>query len=160
LETIVILLVAGLMIAGVAGTVLPFVPGTPLVFAGALLFAWHTDFTRIGWPTLVVLLALTIFSYVVEFLASIVGARKYGGRSSGMWGAFLGGVIGLMVGGIFGLIIGPLVGAFAFEMIRGRSAREAFQVAYGTLIGFLGGILGKVVISIAMIAVFLIALIR
>ncbi len=160
MDIFMILLTAGLMLVGLAGTILPFVPGTPLIFAGALLYAWHTDFIRIGWLTLVALLVLTVLSYVVDFLASLIGAKRYGARSAGIWGAFLGGILGLLAGGIFGLIIGPFLGAFVFEMIRGRTAREAFDAGFGTLIGFLGGIVGKVVIGLLMIGVFLISLIR
>jgi uncharacterized protein YqgC (DUF456 family) len=160
MDILVILLTAGLFIAGVAGTALPLVPGTPLIFAGALLYAWHSNFARVGWPTLLFLLILTGLSQVMEPLASLIGAKKYGAKSSGLWGAFLGGILGLLVGGIFGLIIGPFVGAFVLEMIRGRNAREAFDVGFGTLIGFLGGMVGKILIALLMIAVFLIGLIH
>jgi len=160
MDILVILLTAGLFIAGVAGTVLPLVPGAPLIFAGALLYAWHSNFARVGWPTLLFLLILTGLSQVLEPLASLIGAKKYGAKSSGLWGAFLGGILGLLVGGIFGLIIGPFVGAFALEMIRGRNVREAFDVGFGTLIGFLGGMVGKILIALLMIAVFLISLIH
>jgi len=160
MDILVILLTAGLFIAGAAGTVLPLVPGTPLIFAGALLYAWHSNFARVGWPTLLFLLILTGLSQVLEPLASLIGAKKYGAKSSGLWGAFLGGILGFLVGGIFGLIIGPFVGAFVLEMIRGRNVREAFDVGFGTLIGFLGGMVGKLLIALLMIAVFLISLIH
>ena len=158
MDILIILLTAGLFVAGLAGTVLPFVPGTPLIFAGALLYSWHTGFARVGWPTLLFLLILTGVSQFLEPLASLIGAKKYGASSSGLWGAFLGGFIGFLVGGIVGLIIGPFVGAFVLEMIRGRNAREAFNVGFGTLIGFLAGVLGKLLIGLLMIGVFLVSL--
>ncbi len=160
MDILIILLTAGLFIAGLAGTVLPFVPGTPLIFAGALLYSWHTDFVRVGGPILLVLLILTVASHLLEPLASLIGAKKYGASGSGLWGAFLGGIIGFLVGGIIGLIIGPFVGAFVLEMIRGRNAREAFNVGFGTLIGFLAGILGKLLIGLLMIGIFLVSLLR
>jgi uncharacterized protein YqgC (DUF456 family) len=160
MDILIILLTAGLFIAGIAGTILPFFPGTPLIFAGALLYSWQTDFARVRWPTLLFLLALTAVSQIVEPLASLIGAKRYGAQSSGLWGAFLGGLIGLFVGGIVGLIIGPFLGAFALEMIRGRNAGDALKVGFGTFIGILAGMLGKLLIGILMVGVFLLSLFR
>jgi len=156
LQVLVVILTAILMLTGLLGSVLPILPGAPLILLGAFIYAWHTDFVVITLGTLIVLLILTLFSQALDYVASVIGAKKFGGSRWGMGGAFLGGIIGLFLGGILGIIIGPFLGALIFELIHGRGMTASFKIGLGTLVGFLGGALGKVVIAMIMIGIFLI----
>ncbi len=154
LHVLVISLTAFFFLVGVIGSVVPLLPGAPLILVGAFLYAWYTDFISITWTTLIWLVVLTILSYSLEFLASVLGVKKYGGTSWGMAGAFLGAILGIFFG-IPGLILGPFLGALFLEMIRTGDLKQSLQSGWGTFIGFLLGTLGKLVIALIMIGVFL-----
>jgi len=155
LHVIIIILTASLMLIGLAGSILPFLPGSPLILLGAFIYAWHTDFMVITWGTLTVLLVLVILSQVLDYLASILGAKKFGASRWGMAGAFIGGIIGLFFGGILGILIGPFVGKLLLELFRGREMNASLKIGLGTLIGFLGGVVGKFIIALTMVGIFL-----
>ncbi|MEI6207409.1 MAG: DUF456 family protein [Desulfuromonadales bacterium] len=143
-----------LTITGLAGLLLPLVPGAPLLFLGLLLGAWAEDFHYIGVWTLLLLAGMAGLTYVVEFAASILGVKKYGGSHRAMIGAALGGIVGMFLG-IPGILIGPFVGAVIGELSLQRTLDEASQAGFGTVVGLAIGVAGKLAVGIAMIGVFL-----
>ena len=112
-------LAALLVVVGLAGVVLPALPGLPLVFVGMLIAAWAGDFVHVGVPTLVVLGLLTLLSFVVDFWATAHGAKRVGAGKAAMFGAALGTLVGAFFA-IPGLILGPFLGAMIAELLRGR----------------------------------------
>ncbi|HEX5757205.1 MAG TPA: DUF456 domain-containing protein [Arenimonas sp.] len=155
---IILYIVAGLMILiGLLGTFLPVLPGIPLMFFGMLLAAWTGDFALIGTGTLVALGVLTAIAIGIDLLATILGARKFGATRTAMFGAGVGGLIGLFFG-LPGLIAGPYLGAMSGEMARGRDFRQAAKVGAGTWIGIVVGAVFKIMLALAMLAVFALAL--
>ncbi len=153
MQTLISVVSIILILAGLAGSLLPFLPGAPLILAGAFLYAWYTSFQVIGWGTLMALLFLTVLSEVLDRFSSLIGAKRYGARRWGLAGAFLNGVVGLIFGGIGGLVIGPFLGAIFLEMIHGRGLRMALQAGWGAFLGILGGVLGKFLIALIMIGI-------
>ena len=151
-----IILTAILMTVGLAGSVIPGLPGSPLILLGAFLYAWHTGFEVVTWTTLFWLLILTLLSQALDFLASALGVKKFGGSRWGMVGAILGAIFGLFAGGIFGLLLGPFLGALILEMIHSRNMESALKSGLGTIIGFLMGTIGKLAIAMIMIGIFLV----
>ena len=129
---------AALVVTGLAGLVLPALPGAPLMFAGIFAVAWADDFTRIGWRGLVVMGLLAIVISVIDYAAEFVGARKFGASWWGLAGALLGFFVGLAFLP-FGIIIGPVVGAMLLEYIQEPDLKRAGRVGLGTLIGFVVG---------------------
>ena len=105
-----------LIVIGMFGTVLPGLPGTPLVFGGLLLAAWIDDFARVGPITLTVLGVLTFFSLIIDILGAMLGAKRVGASKQAIIGAALGTLFGLFAG-IIGLVVGPLIGAVAGELM-------------------------------------------
>jgi uncharacterized protein YqgC (DUF456 family) len=155
-EQILILVVTFiLMFIGLLGSVLPVVPGAPLILAGALIYGWYTGFATVTWGVLLALLVLTLLSYFLEFFASVLGVKKMGGSGWGMAGALLGMIVGTVMGGLFGLLIGPFVGAFLFELAKQRDPQASLKSGVGTLVGFLAGTIGKLIIAVIMITIFL-----
>ncbi len=148
-----------LMLIGLIGSALPFVPGSPLILLGAFIYAWYTDFLVVTWGTLVILLLLTVLSQILDYLASILGAKKFGASRWGMSGAFLGGIIGLFSGGILGILIGPFIGALLLEFLHGQDLPASLKIGLGTLVGFLGGAIGKIIIALTMVGIFLVKII-
>ena len=127
-----------LILVGLAGLVLPALPGAPLMFAGIFSIAWADGFVRIGLRGLLVLGLLAVLISVIDFAAEIVGARKFGASYWGILGAFLGFLAGLAFLP-FGIIIGPVVGAVLFEYLKEPDLKRAGKVGIGTLIGFVAG---------------------
>ena len=148
---------AALVLVGVAGTILPALPGPILVFAGLCLGAWIDGFTRIGWPTLVILGILTAAAYLVDLAAAAVGVRRFGASKRAAVGAALGTLLGLFFG-IPGLILGPFVGAVAGEMWARRGLQGAGTAGAAAWLGFLVGSLVKLALVFAMVGIFLAAL--
>jgi uncharacterized protein YqgC (DUF456 family) len=159
MSVIIIILTAVLMIAGLLGSVLPIIPGSPLILLGAFIYAWHTSFMVVTGSNLIVLLILVIFSQALDYFATLLGAKKFGASRWGMTGAFLGGVIGLFSGGFLGIVIGPFIGALLMEFIHGQDLKASLRIGLGTFIGFLGGTLGKIIIAVIMIGFFLVKII-
>jgi uncharacterized protein YqgC (DUF456 family) len=150
--------IAGLLIlAGIAGTILPALPGVPLVFAGMLLAAWANDFQEVPVWVIVLLGAMTLVSLAVDFFASLLGAKRAGASKKALWGAALGTVVGMFLG-IPGLLLGPFVGAVAGEMIGGREWREASKIGFGTWLGIAVGTALKLALAFGMLGIFVLAL--
>ncbi|WP_174875482.1 DUF456 domain-containing protein [Vogesella oryzae] len=142
-----------LMLAGLAGTLYPALPGLLLLGGGMLLAAWLGDFSHVGmWP-LIVIGMLVVLGMVVENLAGLLGARKSGASRQALIGAFIGGVVGMFLG-LFGAIIGPIVGAVIGELQARRSLPQAGKVGLATLAGFIAGTAVKIACAFAMLAVF------
>jgi uncharacterized protein YqgC (DUF456 family) len=156
-QTLYYVLAAVLIVVGLLGTMLPVLPGLPLMFAGMLLAAWTGDFERIGNGTLVVLGFLVLVSIVVDLAASIIGARRVGASGKGLWGAGIGGLVGIFFG-IPGLLAGPFLGAAVGEMAEGREWRQASKIGLGTWVGLAIGAALKILLAFAMLAVFAFAL--
>ena len=150
------LIAAAMVLAGLAGVVLPALPGLPLVFAGMLVAAWAGDFERIGPVPLVALGLLTVLSVAADLLATAAGAKRVGAGPMAVWGAALGTFAGLFFG-LPGLLLGPFVGALAGELWHTRALRRATHVGLATWMGLLLGAVLKVALAFAMLGVFVLA---
>jgi uncharacterized protein YqgC (DUF456 family) len=145
------LLAALLVVAGLAGTLLPVLPGAPLVFVGLLVAAWADGFTH-------VLAMLTLLSLIVDFWATAHGAKRVGASKLAMLGATLGTVVGLFFA-LPGLILGPFIGAVAGELLHQRSLHpnslgHASKVGAGTWLGILLGAALKLALAFTMLGTF------
>ena len=147
------ILSAILTATGLAGLLLPVLPGAPLLFLGLLFGAWAEGFTYIGIWTLLALAVMAALTYVVEFAASILGVKKFGGSRRAMVGAALGGIAGLFLG-LPGILLGPFIGAIIGELSLQRSLDQASRAGFGTVVGLALGVAGKLAIGIAMIGLF------
>jgi len=155
--TIVLWIVAVvLVVAGLAGTILPVLPGAPLVLAGLVAAAWAENFVYVGVPTLVLLAVLTALTYVIDLVTSALGAKRVGASKYAIWGAVLGGLVGAFFG-IVGILLGPFVGAVAGELGAGRSVKQAGRAGVASWIGFVAGTLGKLALLFTMIGIFVLA---
>lgn len=148
---------AALIIIGLAGTIIPALPGIPMIFAGAWVAAWIGHFEHIGWVTLTLLAILTVLGLVVDWVAQTMGAKKAGASKYGLAGTVVGTVIGMFMG-IVGIFLMPLVGAFVGEIIARRDVRVATNVGWATWIGMLAGTVLKLALSFTMIGIVLFAL--
>jgi uncharacterized protein YqgC (DUF456 family) len=154
LEQIIGLVLALLvMLVGLAGTMIPGMPGVPLVLlAGGAHRLWFGD-ASVSNAVLITLTLLTLISLGIDYVASVIGARKLGATWRGVLGAALGAMVGIFFS-IPGVIIGPFVGAVAFEMLGGREWKEAARAGVGALIGVFVGAVGKAACCAVMIGLF------
>jgi uncharacterized protein len=157
-DTLLWVLSAALIVAGLAGTVLPALPGTLFVLAGIVLGAWIDDFTRVGWGVLTVVIVLAVLAWVLDYVAGLLGARKAGASRQALIGAVLGTVAGLFMG-LVGVLFMPLVGAAIGEYLAQRDHCRALKVGVATWLGIMAGMVSKVVIAFMMIGLFVAALI-
>jgi uncharacterized protein YqgC (DUF456 family) len=147
-------LAALLVIVGLAGLVLPVLPGIVLVFAGLFLAAWAEGFARVGAFGLTIIGVLAALAFVADLVGSLMGAKRVGASPRALLFATLGGVIGIFFG-IPGLILGPFVGAFVGELWARRDLLQAGKVGIGTWLGLVFAAIAKVAIAFLMIATFL-----
>lgn len=152
------LLSAALILAGLAGTVLPALPGTALVLAGIVLGAWIDGFTRVGSVTLGVVAVLAALAWVLEYVAGLLGARKAGASREALIGAAAGTVAGLFMG-LVGVLFMPLVGAAIGEFMARRDHGQALRVGTATWLGLMVGMVAKVVLAFMMVGIFIVALV-
>jgi len=141
---------------GIAGSVLPALPGVPLVFAGLLLAAWAGGFEEVGAFPLAVLGVLTLLSFVIDLAATAMGAKRVGATKLAVVGAALGTFAGIFLG-LPGLILGPFVGAVAGELMSHGQVQQATRAGIATWIGLLFGTLAKLALVFTMLGLFALA---
>ena len=147
-----------LVVIGIAGTILPMLPGVHLVFCGLLLAAWHGGFQQVSILTMVIIGIIAAMAWAVDFFASIVTAKKVGASKYALWGAGIGAIVGI-AGGIVGLIIGPAIGAIIGELITHKNTSKqattkATTVGIAAGLGFVLGLAIKLVLALSMLAIF------
>jgi uncharacterized protein len=146
-----------LVVAGLAGIVLPALPGTLLVFGGLVLGAWIDDFSRVGWFALGAIAVLAVLAWLMDYVAAMLGAKRAGASRQAIIGAAIGTVAGIFLG-IVGVLFMPLVGAAAGEFMARRNHQQAVRVGIATWLGLLAGMLAKFVLAFMMIGIFVVAL--
>lgn len=158
LTTLWYVLAALLVLVGIAGTLLPALPGIPLVFAGLLLAAWAGDFQQVGWVVLLVLGLLTAASFAIDVLSTAMGAKRVGASRLALLGAVIGTFAGLALG-LVGVFVGPFVGALLGELAHRRALGRAdmghaTRVGMGTWVGIIVGTVLKLGLAFAMLGLF------
>lgn len=146
-----------LIVVGLAGTVLPALPGTLFVLGGIVLGAWIDDFVHVGATALTIVTVLAVLAWVLDYVAGLLGARKAGASRQAIIGAALGTVAGLFMG-LVGVFFMPLVGAAIGEWLARRDHGRALHVGVATWLGIMAGMVSKVVIAFMMVGVFIVAL--
>ncbi len=168
------------MLGGLAGSVLPGLPGVTLIFLSALIYAFVTGFEVVGVPVLLLLFLFAAVAFVADFVATSYGARRFGASNWGTVGGALGGLVGTLlglllagVGSIFGLIVGTIGGVFLGEYLRrrrqgqggqGSSAaaggdwRRTSRAAGGVFVGFVASAVAQGVLGLLSVVVFVLAL--
>nr|WP_315490993.1 DUF456 family protein [uncultured Rhodoferax sp.] len=155
--TLLWVLCVALIALGLAGTVLPVLPGTVLVWAGIFLGAWVDNFTRVSVTTVVVISVLGVLAWGLDYVAGLLGAQKAGASKQALLGAAVGTVLGLFMG-LVGVLFMPLVGAAVGEYVARKDQTRAVKVGLATWFGIMLGLIAKVVLAFIMVGVFVAAL--
>lgn len=147
------MLSALLVALGLAGLLLPALPGAPLLFAGLVVAAWAEDFAYVGWGWLALLFVLAALTYAVDFAATALGAKKFGASPRAVIGAALGGLAGMFFGPL-GIILGPFLGAVLAELSLRRDWASAQRAGFGATLGLALGAVAKLALAGAMLGIF------
>ncbi len=157
---ILIIITFILIIAGLLGLVIPFIPDLPLIWLGIAVYAVFTKFLIVSWQWLLVAFLVAGAVYALDIWLGALGAKAAGASRYGLLGAMAGMLLGIFAGGPVGLLFGAFVGAFLGEfLLAGRNYEKAMKAGAGTVIGFLAGRLLKIVTAVVMVGMFLVKII-
>lgn len=157
-EIAIVILSATLLLVGLVGVFVPLLPGAPLAWLGIFLYAYFTNFQELTLFTLLIFLALTALTFLIDIAAPALGAQKYKASKYGILGALLGVGAGIVMMGPIGIIIGPFLGSFIGELLAGKKYESAFRSSLGALVGFIASAFLKGVLVLTMLGFFLVAL--
>ena len=149
-------LILVIMLLGLAGTIIPLLPDTPLIVVGAIVHHYVFAPKGASWTTILVLTGFMLVSLVLEFVSGSMGAKYFGATRWGAIGGILGAVVGIFYGPV-GLLLGPVAGVLLGELLGGKGVLPAGRSAWGTVLGTVAGMAGKFAIGVVMIGWFLVA---
>ncbi|MEW6446715.1 MAG: DUF456 domain-containing protein [Bacillota bacterium] len=150
MATVGLVLAVIFFLAGLAGTILPVLPGSPLILIGMVVYGLFTGFQNLSIYFFLGQAAAVCLTFIVDYLANAWGVARYGGSKTAIWGGALGLLVGAFLGPV-GIILGPFLGAFLGELLASGRSAHSVRVGIGSLLGFLGGTLIKIGIETAMI---------
>jgi len=153
MDILLIVVAIIIMLISLAGCVLPVIPGPPLTYIGLLLLHF-TDSHQFSTNFLIIWAVIAVGVTIIDNVFAVYGAKKYGGSKKAIWGSSIGLILGMFIFPPYGIIIGPFAGAFIGELFDGKETKEALKVGFGTFVGFIGGIILKLIASGMMIYYF------
>ena len=146
MEVIVFIIAFFLLVLGVLGSMIPGLPGPPISFIGILLIHFFTG-TQFSTSFLLTWAFIVILVFLLDYFMQVWGVKKFGGGRKAILGTFLGLFMGLLLPPL-GLLIGPFIGAFIGALLEVQDDNTwALKVAIGSFIGFVTGIILKLVVS-------------
>ncbi|MFJ5715383.1 DUF456 domain-containing protein [Neobacillus sp. NPDC093127] len=152
------LIIGVLFVVAFIGLVYPIIPSVLFLLAGFLLYGVFFSFESFHWLFWVIEGMFIVLLFVADYIANMIGIKKYGGSKAGVWGSTIGILLGPFVIPVLGILIGPFIGAIAAELIfNKRNFSDSLKIGFGSVIGFISSILTKAIIQIIMIACFFIA---
>jgi len=144
-----------LFVVAFVGLVYPIIPSVLLILAGFFAYGFLFTFERFGWLFWLIQGLFVVLIFGADYIANMVGIKKYGGSNAGIWGSTIGLLVGPFVIPVFGILIGPFLGAILAEMIINKKRiKEAITIGFGSVIGFVSSVITKGVVQVMMIIYF------
>jgi uncharacterized protein len=154
-------LIAILFIVAFVGLVYPIIPSVIFLIAGFLLYGVFFSFEPFHWLFWVIQGLFVILLFVADYIANMIGIKKYGGSKAGIWGSTIGLIFGPFIIPVLGILIGPFIGAIAAELIfNKRNFTDSIKIGFGSVIGFISSVVTKTIIQAIMIGYFLVAVLN
>ncbi|AGL01540.1 DUF456 domain-containing protein [Desulfoscipio gibsoniae] len=154
MQVLAMILAVLFFIVGLAGSVLPVIPGAILIWLGMLIYGILTQFETLGTVFFIGQAMAAALVYVTDYLAGAYGVKRYSGSKYAVYGCVIGTLLGIIILGPAGIIFGPFAGAVAGELLNQKPLNSALRIGVGTLVGLMGGVIIKLAIQIAMIVWF------
>lgn len=150
--------IIGLLFAGAfAALIFPILPGVLLLAGGFILYGFFFSFEPFNWVFWLVQALFIILLFGADYIANMIGVKKYGGSNAGIWGSTIGLLVGPFVIPIVGILVGPFLGASIAEMlVNKKNLKEAVKVGFGSVIGFISSVVTKGFIQAVMLIYFFI----
>lgn len=143
------------MLVGIAGSILPVLPGTPISWLG-LVVLYLAPSLAFDWTFIIITGIVAIGIYIMDYIIPALGTKRFGGSRAGAWGTTIGLVIGIFAPIPFGIIIGPFVGALVGELAFNKTeGPQAFKAAIGSFLGFLASTFIKFFATVVYLAIFM-----
>ncbi|MBS4191307.1 DUF456 domain-containing protein [Bacillus sp. FJAT-49705] len=144
-----------LFIVSFVGLVYPIIPSVLFLIAGFLLYGFVFTFDEFNWLFWVIQGLFVVLLFGADYLANMIGVKKFGGSKAGIWGSTIGIILGPFVIPVFGILIGPFLGAIIAEFaVNKKEWKEAVKIGFGSVIGFISSVVTKGIIQIIMIVYF------
>jgi len=154
-------LIAILFIVAFVGLVYPIIPSVIFLVAGFLLYGLFFSFEPFHWLFWVIQGLFVILLFVADYIANMIGIKKYGGSKAGIWGSTIGLIFGPFIIPVLGILIGPFIGAIAAELLfNKRNFTESIKIGFGSVIGFISSVVTKTIIQAIMIGYFLVVVLN
>jgi len=144
------------IILGLAGLIVPVIPGPVMLLTGFVLAAWAENFAFVGPVIITILMLLTLLAHALDFLAGAMGVKRFGASRKAAIGAAIGAVFGIFFGFI-GILAGPFIGAVIGELTVNRNIQAAGLAGIGAWLGMMVGAAAKMAIGFSMVGIFIIA---
>lgn len=158
LEVIFWIFIAILIVISFVGLVYPIIPSTIVLLFAYLVYGFLFSFEPLNWLFWTIQILFFALIFFADYLANLLGVKKYGGTKAGIWGSTIGMIVGPFVIPVLGIIIGPFIGAVLAEILfQKKKFNEAVKIGIGSVVGFIGSVVVKAIIMIIMVSYFLIA---
>lgn len=135
MEYIIVILAIVAGCTGIAGALIPALPGPPLSFVGLLLLLL-CDNNEIGIAPIVTAGVMAVVITILDYVAPLWLTKKKGGTKYGMWGAAIGMVAGIFAGPL-GIVLCPFIGAFIGELMAKSPTDKALKTAFISFAAFM-----------------------
>jgi uncharacterized protein len=155
METLYWTIIIVLMVLSFVGLVYPIIPSVLFLLASFLLYGVFFDFSPFNWLFWTIQVLFVVLLFGADYLANLVGVKRFGGTKAGIWGSTIGLLVGPFVIPIFGIILGPFLGAIIGEWIVHRSSfKDTIKVGIGSVVGFISSVFTKGLIQLVMVIYF------
>jgi uncharacterized protein len=150
-------LIVAMFIISFIGLIYPIIPSVVFILGGFILYGLFFSFVEFSWVFWTVQILFVVLLFSADYLANMLGVKKYGGSKAGVWGSTIGLLVGPFVIPVFGILIGPFLGAVIAELLIHRKGfTEALKIGVGSVIGFISSVITKSIVQAVMIVYFLI----
>lgn len=153
------ILIVVMFLLSFVGLIYPIIPSVIVIWIGFLLYQFGINGDELGFIFWTIMVIFTVILFVADILANSYFVKKFGGSKWGERGAAVAVIVGSFIIPPFGIIIIPFIAVFIIEVLQKRTMNDAFKASIGSLLGFLGGTLAKVIIQLIMIVLFVINII-
>ena len=129
------LIIIGLLIAlvGLAGCIVPLIPGPPLSFSALIIISYAKNWEPFSATFLIIMAVFTLAVTISDYVVPVRGAKKHGASKLGVWGSIIGMLVGLLFFPPWGMLLGAIVGALSGELLAGKKAKRPSEPVGGSL---------------------------
>ena len=131
------LIIIGLLIAlvGLAGCIVPLIPGPPLSFLALIILSYAKNWEPFSATSLIIMAGFTLAVTISDYVVPVREARRYGASKLGVWGSIIGMLVGLLFFPPWGMVLGAIVGALCGELLAGKKSKKALRASWGVFVG-------------------------